>query len=299
MSTDSFTLAAVVEDIFATYKRERSDIRERLPNRIAYCLTQLSTQYPFWFMTVEPGAIGPSLFPFAATPTYTDLAESAWFDIGWFHANQGQRDYYFSVPDDPAMVTDTSRWRRIQVQTISSLYAWPQAGGQPRKIQVKDPDDFLRMGDWTQSQGEPDYAVLYTINRESYLRFNRTPDSNIYVYSTRFVQHGFPSFQSDKDTNPFFVYHPKIVQVMGCMEVAEMFRDWDGYQSYKGMLNGTVSAYTGKRTPGLLDELKQESRRMRQQTSEGYEQYTAPPSRGGSWPFRPSQSGEVYWQDYP
>lgn len=295
MSNDSFTLGAMIDDIFTSYKRTRPDIRERLPNRLSYHISRLATRYPFWFLKVEPGAIAPGLFPFANPPVYTEYAEGSWIDIGWMHSIVGQRDYYFSLPDNEAFVTDPARWSRCHVQNLESVFEYQLTGGYPREIQVCQAHEVLRRSDFSQT-GEPQQVCLITQNEQSFLRFNMKHDQNIYLYAVSFVRKDFPVFKDASDTNPIFRYHPEFVRIIGCMAVAEMFRDFEAFQAYENMLEGSVDPATGRRSPGLIDQMISDTRRRWGSQDDVMEHYSSPPQRART-DIRPSPTGGIYY-DY-
>lgn len=300
MSNNSFTLAALQERSFRKYGRgaDRSELVEIWPEELASIIARLTNDYPFWFFVQKPGTIVPGLFPFATPTTYTEFAESCWIDIGWFHSIQGQISYPFSTVLNPSQVTDASRWRRVYVEQIDTIFEFQVQGGYPRQLQVLDPDHFLRQTRYSTTQGEPTCCMLSTVNEQSFIQFDIAPDTNQYIYAVRFMLKTFPPFLSPHDTNALFRYHSDFVVDAGCMILAEYYRDWDMLTHYENKLKGAVDPATGRRSPGMVDELKAETRKQRGQSADDVvEHYLAPPyDNRRSWSTSPTGG---FYPDWP
>ena len=108
MASPTTTFQEVLDSVEQEYGKMNSEMDTELPNRVQESLSEILTEFPYWFLTIQPGLTVPGLFPYDDPPTYSDKAESAWIDVGWFHTTQGVRDYYFSLPADLSDLTSTS-----------------------------------------------------------------------------------------------------------------------------------------------------------------------------------------------
>lgn len=271
------TLTKLKEAIQVRFPRASAEWLASIDDNVIDWTTSLSQEYPYWFLSVEPGnLLSESTFPLnlATLPT-RGPAGSQWVDSGFLVTVPGQATYDFYHPTDYdaflANPTYPSALARCQIQEVDYVLEFNASNGSYRTIlDTKDMAEGLGFSSYSQHR-RPVQCMWRNTETRSQLTFQPTP-AEASLYAVGFVIKSPPWYQlsgSGEYYNRWLTFAPEALTLYGLIKACEHFNEPGMLQMYQMQLYGTPakagrSHGASNQYVGELGKMKRETARRRE-----------------------------------
>lgn len=282
------TITDIVTKVVTRFPRMDTVAEGQITTDIYSWLKEVCSEYPFWFLRIDPGNVLPSNFPFE---DISDIAlethyKTDWLDRGWLHAREGQEKYFLAAPAAVGQYdTDATKWYNCAAQKINYVKEFGPRGTQYSDLEVQFSGGALARVNWN-SHSRPT-RVFFETGQDgtgasvSWLRFNPIPEKD-YLYAVSFTLDK-PLNYGSPITNRFFQEYPECAVYLGMMFAADYFNEAQAYAFYHtkvyGYAPGGVQATPHiPRRAGYIEKMKRDTQRKTEQQDQ-----TVPVYKGAGW----------------
>lgn len=256
------------ESAFRDFGKTDRRLEEQLYLSVTDRLRELCVDFPYWFLTVEPGVIVPAALPYTSAPT-TFPGPSRFLDQGWF-LTQPNVEYYplFTAMDS----LQNTGWGPVEASQIHWISQFTLEGGFCSNLPISESEAHFSLGSpRTQFTGAIRSVMPHTINGITYLRFNPVPNDT-YLMATSF-QLAYPPWVSlgGDWTNWMFQYYPRCIELLVKICYAEFYHEVEAKKDYMRDLYGDAGGKVRSEVPfgGLIETMKNDTwKRNEQRTQE-------------------------------
>lgn len=304
--SDSTTITTIVDRVTKRFPRIDSEVTTELTSDMYEWIKDLCSEFPFWFLHIDPGNTFPGNFPLSDI-TDLDLLthyKTDWLDRGWLHVKEGQEKYLLAAPAVQGRYdADASKWDSVCAQKIKYVKEYNQRGNFLFDLEVQMSSRASSRTTWS-STSRPQ-RVLFETGQDStgkavsWLRFNPVPDKD-YIYQVAFVLNQPISYGTPL-TNRFMQEGTECCITYGMLFCAEYFNEMKAIEYYRQKLYGNDMApqYSARRW-GYIEKLKRDTRRKTEQEAQTIPQFKGAggavgrvPGGQGNYPYR----GTYYGRD--
>jgi len=270
-------LSKLKESIRIRFPRASEEWLASIDNNVNDWVASLSQEYPYWFLTVEPGdLLSESTFPLnlATLPT-RGPSGSQWVDSGFLVTVPGQATYDFYHPTDyeafKANPADPLAMSICQVQEVDYVLEFDANNGAFRNIlDTREMSEALGFGAYNQG-GRPLQCMWRKSETKSQIIFQPTP-TTASLYAVGFVLSSPPWYQLSGSAdyfNRWLTFAPESLVLYGLIKACEHFIEPGMMQMYQQQLYGTPtkagrSYGSSNQYVGELGRLKRETARKRE-----------------------------------
>lgn len=280
------TLSRLKEAIRVRFPRASDEWLASIDDNVSDWVASLSQEFPYWFLTIEPGdLLSSSTFPLDLSTLPTrGPAGSQWVDSGFLVTVPGQATYDFYHPTDyEAFVANPeteNSMSRCAVQEVDYVLEFNATSGSFRTIlDCKEMGEALGFNAYNQG-GRPLQCVWRKSETRAQITFQPTPKDR-YLYSIGFVLRNPPWYQlagSAEYYNRWLTFAPECLVLYGLIKACEFFNEPGMLQMYQMQLYGSPpkagrSYGSSNQYVGELGRLKRETARHRAKMYEKIEWY--------------------------
>lgn len=245
-------------------------LEEQLYLSVTDLLREICVDFPYWFLTVEPGIVVPAALPYAVAPTtFLSPGNTRFLDQGWFLTSTGVEYYPLFVALDQL---GNQNWAPVEASQIHWVNQYTIEGGFCSNIAVNDSEVHFSQGaPRTSNPGVPQSVMPYTQNGVTYLRFNPVPQDE-YLIATSFQLAYPPWIQVGNEiTNWAFQYFPRLIELCVKICYANFYHEVEAKKDYMRELYGDAGGKVRSDIPfgGLIATMKNDTwKRNEQRTQE-------------------------------
>lgn len=261
------TLSYAILQCRRKFGKSDLDLENGIADFIKDELREICSSFDYWFLSVMPGMLVPSLFssyPADGTAAGTLLAGN-WLDQGWLRVESGVEYYPIYTAHMPNPMTPQG-WGLGETSRLLFVKKFSNAGVFQSDLAVGDGSQFLSQGGFATNTRPPGATMVWphTVDGVTYLRFHPTPTApDIYAVG---YQLALPPWVQVGTawTNLILQYYPKLILGLCGMQYAEWFHEPQQYEFYKRMVYGdTDYGATRGDIPnwGLIGKMKQDTNR--------------------------------------
>lgn len=219
-------------------------------------LREVCSDFPFWFLRVDPGFKVPALFPIETLPPF---GLDTWLDNGWFMTAPGV-DYYpinfaaGGTPDEPTL------WGAAEASRLNSVKIYTLSGHFQTDLKVVGSNLFWGNPDIGRDRGKPYQATLQRGgDGRMYIRLHPVPSEVMLVCLS--YQLATPPWvgAGDSRTNLMSVVYPRCLKALVGLVYCDFFHDAKAEAKYTKQLYGSTDyGNTSTMVPerGLIGKMK-------------------------------------------
>lgn len=263
-------------------------------------LREVCSDFPFWFLRVEPGFSVPSLFPITTLPPF---GMGTWLDNGWFMTAAGV-DYYPLCFAGSGSPSNPNLWGAAEASRLNHIKVYSLCGAMQSDLKVVGSNLFWGSSDVGRNNGVPYQAHLQRgPDGNMYIRLHPTPCKAMLICLS--YQLALPPWigTGDARVNLMSTVYPRCLKALVGLVYSDFFHDAKAEAKYNKQLYGSTDyGNTSTMVPerGLIGKMKidTEFREIQDADELGYyaslgEAY----GRGGS-PM-PGPGAPFYYGDVP
>jgi len=296
------TLAYSLYKVKARFGKSDPELEASIVNEVTDRLREICADYPYWFLSVEPGGIA---FPFDPAPS--NPATHNWFERGWFVTTVGVESYPLYVQVD--LSDDCTMMAPSEAKCMNWVKRFSLQGAMEADLRIVHSDAYLSWGNnqgganTGMLKGAPYMAFPYTRNRATYLRLNPIPDKQ-YIIAASWQLAWPPWFAyGDCVTNLIMEYYPRVIECLIGLQYADFFKETEELAYYHNELYGDEmgSIRPGLKNIGLVGTMRKDTiMRYSQETGEveWFPSSRAAVGRGGAFRRQPSDTYYISPSEY-
>lgn len=296
------SVAEVKESIVRRFLHNASDFDEKIETEIDDWIRVLAQSFPYWFLTIYPGAEIIPQFPITDLTTLTPLA-GRWVAEGWLVTEAGVATYDFYHPLERDEATDPSWWAPCKLSRLDFVSEFTKDGAYGGRLSTPEYESAL-IGASYKSRARPRVAMWHNTETKAQITFNPTPDK-AYLYAMQFSIKDPPTYQDgvDPDTsdpilrNRFITGASEAVILYGLYKYASHVGEGALKKDYGDELWGEGNnLYGGQagRLGGLLGLLQKETLRKNQTARRMMEQWQSMARAQGQIPHGYSEKQRIW-----
>lgn len=267
------SIELVLSQVRGRFQRASSAWDAYATSNVESWLDDLCRQYPWWFLTTNPGTLLRASFPISALNSLPTRAGS-WVDIGWLRVSPGVQVYDIYAPTSETTYyttpTDGTNWHLANCQELRYVYEFDKDGNFIQDLDIQDDVSALTFMGYTTRQ-RPCQAMWRTLENRSQLIFDPVPD-DYYLYAVSFTEANVPIFSTDSGashTHKFINVLPEALVQYGIIKAAQYFDEPDIAAQAKEALFGNPPNLhlprSKKMVNGLLDTLRNDTTKRQTQ----------------------------------
>lgn len=233
-------------------------------------MREMCSEYPYWFLRVNPGDTIQADFPFPSTEP------SGWKDRGWFITVDGQTSYALEAAVD--LGVDEALIAPCEARELVSVKMYDLNGAFLGDLAVLTDNEFLSRGNQLGGstsgvyRGYPTTAKLNTQpGQPSYIQLSPTPDRKfVLAVSWDLAYPPWFGYQGSA-TNLIMMVYPRLVECLIGIQYAEFFKEWEAKKAYEAEIWGDAGGKFGSAIPnsGIVGRMKKDTcERASQETGE-------------------------------
>lgn len=294
------TLAQLLVQARSIFGKSDYDLESQITDLIKDELRSICSDYPYWFLAVEPGTLVPAAFSgYASSGDVGSKLAGRWLDQGWMITQPGVEYYQMYVANTPAVGTP-SNFVACEVACLNHVKSFQHNGAFKMDYGVGNSNMYLSRGSLS---GNPapnmgGMAYCYTINSTSYLRINPIP-TDYEILSVSF-QLALPPWYASGSSEMSLMseYYPDLLKYLMLLQYAEWF-DEPGREGkflerlYGSTDRGIVRSDIPK--AGLVGKMKTDSERRYGQQIEEIPHFHSSMETVGRDGYFPHRAGASYY----
>ena len=299
------TWAWVVSKVAQRFGKDDPRLRSMLFDDVTSKLREICAEFPYWFMTVEPGSQVVGGFPYIIAPTAP--LTLGWLDRGWFITTVGQERYPLMAQVD--LSEDMTLLAPCEAKEMNYVKRFSLSGAMEADLAIATSDKYYS---WGCNQGVANTGMLSgapymvypdTNHGATTLCLNPVPDS-AYIMCCSWDLATPPWFTyRECVTNLILQYYPGVIECLVGIAYAEFFKESDLLTYYDMKLFGEEMGRvrSGIKKHGIIGTMRNDTNsRFSQETQEleWFQSARAAVGRGGAWARRPGDSYYISPNDY-
>lgn len=292
------TLAGIVNRVTTRFPRADSDFTAIISSDMIKWISTLSTYYPYWFLTMNPGQGIPDLtapLTLSTLPT-RGPAGSRWVDVGWLvtQPNVSTYDFYHPLSTELYLANPgtASLWQSCKVQKLDYVLEFDNKLNYLQSLPCPEHGEAFGFMSY-QTKDRPCQAIWRKLESKSQIIFQPTPD-DYYLYAIQFVIAEPPLYSVDGGDilNRWFTFAPEAVELYALIKAAEFFSEPQKVAEYTMQLYGnppTGDYHSRMQFVGELGRLKKETASKQHRLQEQLEWFMSRQAAYGTHGLYPSE----------
>lgn len=267
------TNATILNQVKRRFTRSDSTVEADFNTYFDQYIRTICSEFPYWFLRVEPGKEFPASFPFTTTTLAAWVRPlGRWLDRGWLYVDDTDDTYNMAAPAVVGLGDqDAGFWSYVPIQRINSVKEFDLQGNFERDLEVIHGSRALSQKNYTR-EGQPQTVFWETgqdadFNEFSWMTFNPKPDQPR-VYQVDFHLAYPIDFLPDEEepteySNAFFQNYPEIATILGLRYYAEWYNDLRLLEKFEQRLHGHPQGATVEQREGLIGGMKKDTERRK------------------------------------
>lgn len=257
----------------------------------------ICSEYPYWFLRVEPGNVFPKSFPISSDDLLGwDRPFSRFLDRGWLLVDSGDDTYSIATTALPGYGDQNSDfWDFVPIQQVNSVKEFDMSGDCVKSLTISRGSRALSNKTYNK-EGQPS-EVLWETGQSvdyqtfSWLTFNPKPDRTRIYQLDFFLSYPLDFFPIPNNqevySNSFIQNYPEVAVAIGMLYYSEWYNDARLMTYWDQKLHGNAQAVTASNREGLIGGMRKDSVRRKDQGTFSVPVYTGgrEATGGGNRPY--------------